>query len=207
MKYESEKFSNSIQKIAGLVKAEISWIEDTELRRIAFVNDEIKEAYVRELATADQLVSMLYTSIDECESISDYWFVSHDAIVVDSSKRIISKPSDPPVPRINHLFKDRLNEEQLSLIEKHLRSLCTDRGILEEDLHIYLNSFENGVRSITTCNENKTMRLATLPGKWLSNGFPQNLISSMHPANGYIDFESLLISLAQYRGESVTSAD
>lgn len=186
----------------------MSWIESSEAKRIEFVNNEIKNAYLRELVTADQLVSLLFSAVESCEPISEYWFVSHDAIVVDGSRRITPLPEDPPVPNINAIFRDRLNEEQVSVIQRHLHALRTDKGILKEDLLNYLRSFEHSVRSICINDAGQSIKLATLPEDWTVGGFPQAFVSALRNVDeGHVDFDECLISLLEYRGESSDGAD
>ena len=180
------------------------WIENTEAKRIEFVSNEIKNAYFREIVTADQLVSLLYSAVESSAKIRDYLFTSQDAVVVDRAKRITPFPKDPPVPELNDFFRNCLNEEQKSVIETHLKELCADKGILKEDLLAYLSSFEHTVRGICTNESGQSIKLAALPENWTWNGFPKNFINGLGSSanEGYLDADECVSSLMSYRVQS-----
>jgi hypothetical protein len=156
-----------LASIKEIIAGQVAWLKDMDASLIAMLKQLISTRYHREIATCHRLVGMIGETIAAAEPIRQEWLLAPDAIAVIDGRLIVPDPEPYPDPVINEFYDDRLNEEQVDVINQWIQIVRIGEVILIEDMHALLDRCLSGCGPLGNV-QSSTGYLShlTLPKRW-----------------------------------------
>ena len=180
--HEAERFKYILSVIRKTLESQIQWSNDMEESISKNMKDTIIARYSKEATTVDRLIHMLGDVIEQNLPLTEYWQITSDAIVVRKDMLII-----PPVVQVEKvstesIYDDRLNDEQLSMVERCLESMQLGNVIIEQDMQKFLELFLSTVGPLGNVTMPKgILKHSMAPVKWLDEEIKEKLKTFIMP--------------------------
>jgi hypothetical protein len=180
--HEAERLKFILSVIRKTIESQIQWLNEMEENISKHVKDAIFSRYLREVATVDRLVQIIGDVVDENLPLTEYLQITSDAIVVRKDMLVI-----PPAVAVEKVFTetvydDRLNDEQLSMVERCLEYMQLGNVIIEQDMQKFLDQFLSPVGPLGNVTmPGGLLKHSTAPSKWLNEEVKEDLKAKILP--------------------------
>ena len=180
--HEAERLKYILSVIRKTMESQIQWLNEMEENISKHVKETILSRYTREVLTVDRLVQMIGDAINENLPLTEYLQITSDAIVVRKDLLVIPPPVSVEKIFTEPIYDDRLNDEQLSMVERCLESMQLGSVIIEQDMQKFLDHFLSPVGPLGNVTMPRgLLKHSTAPSKWLNEEIKESLKAKILP--------------------------
>ena len=159
----------SVSAVRSIVENQTNWLTETELSLQKMLQKNVIERYNKECSSVDRLINMIGDCIELAEPIKYLWSIALDTIVV--SKNILLTYPEPSqvIPIIEDNYDDKLNENQIEILDFWIASISLGNVILEQDLLSLLDrglSMIGPFRTKSYFSQSNSYHHLTFPNNW-----------------------------------------
>ena len=159
----------SVSAVRSIVENQTNWLTETELSLQKMLQKNVIERYNKECSSVDRLIDMIGDCIELAEPIRHLWSISLDTIVVSQNILLTYPEPSPVVPIIENNYDDKLNENQMEILNFWIDSISLGNVILEQDLLSLLDrglSMVGPFRTKSYLSEYNPYHHLTFPMNW-----------------------------------------
>ena len=132
--HEAERCKFSIEQIKRAVQHQAAWINEEEENILRILERQIRSRHAKEYQVAHRLIHMISEVTEKAEPITNIWVIDGDAISVFNNQICVHPNITPPLPVVREFYENKLNSEQMSVLESWIYTNKTGSVILEQDV-------------------------------------------------------------------------